>query len=145
MATHLYDNPGPRTTRTREAGTPYPVTTFVELRDGVDHLTLMFSDLDALDETVRLFQEARTNHIDAMLAGRSEEVDPAMLEQEDLAVIDNELVSVMQVALDTRSVVVTFARKYEGLWNETEPQFVTLARSEKVLRLLPNSTLQAVS
>jgi hypothetical protein len=144
MGLHLYDNPGPRETATRTVAGK--VSTDVRLWDGNDHVALSYDDLDVLDETVRMFLEARSAHLVALMDGRSEIVRADQLEYEDLAIHDGELVLIEQVALTDETVIVRFARRYAGLF-DTSPGAVlsvTLPRAQRVKRLMPDANLAVV-
>ena len=150
MGTHVYYDAGPRTTRTRtNVGGAFaiPVTTEVEIHDGADHVMFAYTDLDALDETCRMFEEARANHVAAICDGRSEMVDAASLEPDDLAVIDGELVCVESVVISGthgETVTVRYGKKYQGAYDMTAGRAITCRRTERVKRLTAGATLTAV-
>lgn len=146
MALHIYDNPGPHktTTRTSIDGVTVPPSTHVRLLDGNDHLNLSYTDLDTLDETCRLFEEARATHIAALLDGRNEQVTVDQLGPDELAVIDGELIMVHSTIIDGDHTIVRYARKYAGLYDMTADRSIRCLRTTKVVRLLPSATLTAV-
>jgi hypothetical protein len=141
MSTHIYDDPGPHETHTTPG--PVPVTN-VRFSDGVDHLHLVFTDLDALDETVRLLEEARAHHIDALCDGRSEHIDPALLAPDDLAIINGELVMVESTVISDETVIVRYARKYAGSYDFTMALIATVSRRHQVRRLVSATILAVV-
>lgn len=146
MGTHLYVNPGPRSTitRTNFGGTiAIPTTTDLTFKDGVDTLRMSFTDLDTLDEMVRLFEQARAEHVAALCDGKSEVVHADQLGPEDLAVVDGELVLVDTVILDQGRVIIRYSRKYKGNWDVAD-RSITVARSLRVKRLLADVTLEVV-
>jgi hypothetical protein len=146
MGTHLYDNPGPKETVTRTSigGLTIPAETHVRLWDGTDHVQLSYTDLDALDETCRMYQEARAAHIAALLEGNSEQVRADVLGEDDLAVIDGELVMVCRSVLTDTHCTILFARKYEGLYDLPADRSIVVLRSTMVTRLLANVPLTVV-
>lgn len=141
MGTHLYVNPGPSKTDTRdniEGVVTIPVTTTIEVRDGTDHVQLTYTDLDALDETCRMFEEARAAHVGALCEGRSEYVDPGLLKPDDLVVLDGELVCVDGVVIcggDGEQATVSYSKKYQGSYDMTAGRAITVRRAVKVQRL----------
>lgn len=155
MGTHIYDEPGPRDTKTRTSIgiTSMPPATTVELHDGNDHLQFIYTDLDTLDETARIFTEARANHIAALLDGKSEMIDPGLLEPDDLAVIDGELVCVQRVVMadeahplgGTMPVAhIRYGKKYDGSYDLAGDRTITVSRRTLVKRLSPGAVLAAV-
>lgn len=147
MGTHIYYDAGPRKTNTRtsiDGVVRVPVSTEIELHDGADHVQLAYTDLDALDETCRLFLEARANHVAALCEGRSELVDPAMLNPDDLAVIDGQLVCVDNVVITGDEVIVRYGKMYDGTYDMTAGHAITLSRRQRVQRLNAGVRLAAV-
>lgn len=141
MGIHTYLDPGPRTTRTHQTD---GITTFVTLTDGTDQIDLAYTDLDTLDETCRLLEEARAHHVTQIANGRSDTVRADVLEPDDLAVIDGELILVCTVALEAQHVTILFARKYAGLYDLNGDRSIRVLRTQMVKRILPTADLKAV-
>jgi hypothetical protein len=148
MATHLYFNPGGHSTRTTTSidGTVgIPATTAIELRDGTDHVQLTFTDLDTLDEMVRLFEQARAEHVAALCDGHSEMVLPDELRSEDLFVLDGDLVCVDTTIIDGEFLIVRYGKKYMDGYDMTGDRSIRIVRSRRVKRLSAGAVLSVVA
>lgn len=147
MGTHIYYDAGARRTDTRtsiDGVVRIPVTSTIELHDGNDHIQLAYSDLDALDEVLHAFEEARANHVIALTEGRTETVRADQLGKDELAILDGDLVLIAYVVLTDDKVIVRYSRKYAGLYDDSGDRSMDFCRSTPVKRILPAPNLAVV-
>lgn len=153
MGVHMYSNAEAGECRTtKDPAGPIRAVTDVYLYDESntdDRLQLSYTSLDTLDETIRLFLEARSQHLAAIMDSRSERVRADELEVDDLAILTNEgdlVLVVKPVLLESSHVTINFCRKYKGAFDGSDSSVMQLRmhRTQKVTRLMADVPLAVV-